>query len=299
MRVSSGQIAQTVINGLSRQGGKYAQVLEQMSTGYRINNIADDPLGSTLLIGLDREQSTLTQYQSNIDSTQSTLQRSESNLNSSLDVMNRVQQLVLQGNNGSYSAEDRQAMAAELESLRDSLINFGNAVDESGHYLFSGSQLDTPAIGVDEDNTPFYQGDSQQRQVQVAAGVQVPGNVSVEQIYFGNNDFLTSLDTYIDELNTIDANQSVPSGASMIDTVNSTMDSLNQTLTDIGSTISSITRLKSAQSDLQLVNDKITGNIRDLDYADAATKVNQIQLTLTATQQTYTRLNNLSLFNYM
>lgn len=55
MRVSTGQLSQLVLQGLQQQDLEYAKVVIQMSSGYRINRISDDPLGSVTVLGIERE----------------------------------------------------------------------------------------------------------------------------------------------------------------------------------------------------------------------------------------------------
>lgn len=299
MRISSNQLSQYVLQGLNNQGEGYARVMEQMSSGYRINTISDDPLGSSILLGLKREQNALEQHQDNISTVTSTLEKSESYLDSSFNILLRVQELVLSANSGSRSDFDREAYASELASLRDTLVDFANASDEKGSYIFSGSLVDKPAIVDNGTGTLVYQGDSRVRQVKVGSGVSVPSNVSVQDIYFGSANFFDDLNTFIDDLNTPGSSAYQTSGAAMIDTLTTTMDNLNKVLTDIGGNISSISMLSASQADLHVSNENMIGNIRDLDYAEASTRVSNIQLALTATQKTYTSISNLSLFDYV
>src|SRR5690554_5194923 len=136
MRVSTGQLSQLVLQGLQRQDKEYAQLMTQMSSGYRINKISDDPLGTVTLLGIEREQSGYRQYRSNIDQVISRLEQTESYLSTSFNVLLRIQDLALGAANGAATQSDRQAMASELRNLHDTLISFANAQDEDGNYLF-------------------------------------------------------------------------------------------------------------------------------------------------------------------
>lgn len=107
MRVSTGQLSQLVLQGLQQQDLEYAKVVIQMSSGYRINRISDDPLGSVTVLGIEREQSSLTQYQANASRVQSRMEQSESYLNTSYNALLRVQDLVLSAGNGASTADDR------------------------------------------------------------------------------------------------------------------------------------------------------------------------------------------------
>lgn len=297
MRVSSGQLSQLVLQGMQRQDKEYAQLMTQMSSGYRINKISDDPLGTVTLLGIAREQSSYDQYRSNIDRVISRLEQTESYLDTSFNVLLRVQDLALGAVNGSATQSDRQALAAELRSLNDTLISFANAQDEDGNYLFSGSKLDTPPV-ADTGAGLAYQGDNLRRDVPVAQGVTLTSNETIENVYFNGGSFFANLEAFITDLETDSATLDT-TGPQIISSLQRTMDGLNQKLTEVGSRIVSANSLDSAQEDLALANEKIRGNIRDLDYINAVGRVNKIEMALSTTQKTYSKLSQLSLFDYL
>src|SRR5690606_12911710 len=262
-----------------------AQLMTQMSSGYRFNKISDDPLGTVTLLGIAREQSSYDQYRSNIDRVISRLEQTESYLDTSFNVLLRVQDLALGAVNGSATQSDRQALAAELRSLQDTLISFANAQDEDGNYLFSGSKLDTPPV-ADTGAGLMYQGDNLRRDVPVAQGVTLISNETIESVYFNGGSFFADLDAFITDLETDSATLDT-TGPQIVSSLQRTMDGLNQKLTEVGSRIVSANSLDNAQEDLALANEKIRGNIRDLDYIDAVGRVNKIEMALSTTQKTY------------
>src|SRR5690606_13216854 len=249
MRVSSGQLSQLVLQGMQRQDKEYAQLMTQMSSGYRINKISDDPLGTVTLLGIAREQSSYDQYRSNIDYVTSGLEQTESFLNTSFDVLLRIQDLVLTASNDSASESDRKAMSGELKSLQDTLVAFANAKDDEGNYLFSGSRLDTPPI-ADAGGGFIYQGDDLRRQVPVAQGVTIAANETIESIYFHDSgSFFAHLDALITDLESGSTTLKT-TGPALLDSLAQTIDGLGQKMTEVGSRIVSARSLDNAQEDL-------------------------------------------------
>ena len=59
------------------------------------------------------------------------------------------------------------------------------------------------------------------------------------------------------------------------------------------------TLLSSSNEDVSLVNQKIDGELSQLDYATASIDLNNYQLSLQATQKTYLKINGLSLFGML
>ena len=88
--------------------------------------------------------------------------------------------------------------------------------------------------------------------------------------------------------------------------INASIDSLDQAIgvvlnvrTDVGSRLNSAETQQSLNSQLDIELQSTISDIRDLDYADAVSRLN-IQLTgLQAAQQAFTRIQNLSLFNFL
>jgi flagellar hook-associated protein 3 FlgL len=120
----------------------------------------------------------------------------------------------------------------------------------------------------------------------------------------------TSQDIFSTLRNFIDALKTPVSGASSQAQLHSRLGSV---LGDVDQALSHVleyrtivgSRLK-AIDDQQAINDSLTlnlqqnkGAIEDLDYADATARLNMQLVALQAAQQTFTRLQNLTLFNYL
>lgn len=299
MRVASGQLSQMVLQGLQRQDSAYAKVMTQMSSGYRINTPSDDPLASITLLGLGREQSSFTQFRDNASRLISRLEKAESYLHTSNDVLLRVQDLTLAALNGSATQADREASVNELKNLRDALLDFANAVDEDGNYLFSGSLLGTAPI-ADSGAGLAYQGDSLQRGVPVSNGVTIAANITADSLYFSDgNDFFAALNNMIDDIENNGSATLATNGPALLTSLTTTQNRLGQQLTELGSRITRAQSMSEAQEDLTLANEKIRGKLKDLDYVEAAMTVNKIELALSTTQKTYSRLSQLSLFDHI
>lgn len=297
VRVSSFQIHDLVQSSITKQEKGYADVIVQMSTGYKINTISDDPLGSVNLIGLERDQSAFDQYIKNANSIVDSLQQSEVYLDSSVNNLLRLKDLALQAVNGSNSDEDREAMAREVETIKTALLDLANSKDEDGNYLFSGSVSDTAPI---QNPGPgwAYMGDAQERKVPISKGVDMPSVVTMSDAYFTPGNFFDKLDDFLADLNggspTIGA-----TGPAIIDGVEDAIAGVGKMRTQIGARINTTESVKQSQEDLLLANDKIIGGIRDLDYAEAVNRINKLETSMMATQKTYSKVNELSLFNYI
>ena len=78
MRVTTQQTYVSMTQSFNNLSGDLAHVVEQMATGKQILQPSDDPIAATRITQLNRQQSAIEQYQSNIDSASAGLSQQES-----------------------------------------------------------------------------------------------------------------------------------------------------------------------------------------------------------------------------
>ena len=172
-RISTANITQRVIDAMLRQQTKVSDTQQQLSTGRRVLTPSDDPASATRVLGLNQALETVQQYQSNIDRAKSRLETEEGVLNGVTNLLQRVRELSVQGNNDTLSKTDTTAIAAEIRQLQDQLYAMANTRDSNGEYIFSGYQSGTKPFTNPATGSYVYNGDLGQRQLQVSPDRQV------------------------------------------------------------------------------------------------------------------------------
>jgi len=81
--------------------------------------------------------------------------------------------------------------------------------------------------------------------------------------------------------------------------VDRSMDNLSQTRAQVGSRLNALDTQENLNEDFSLRIKETLSELQDLDYTEAITRLNQQQVALEAAQQSYTRIQGLSLFNYL
>lgn len=206
MRVSTSQIYSIVNIGMSNAQTAINKTQEQMSTGKRVLSPADDPVASTTILQLNAELSRVQQYTKNIDAGSNSLNLEETALDSVVNLIQRMQELAVRaGNTAVLTRSDYQALASEVESRTQELLNLQNTRNASGQYIFSGYQGSTQSF-IDVGGGNFkYQGDDGQLRIQASATVTVGVSDSGKRIFVdvpsGNKTIATSASS---------ANQSQP-----------------------------------------------------------------------------------------
>ena len=71
-----------------------------------------------------------------------------------MDVLQRIRELGVQGANGIYDASQLAYMGEEVDQLLAELVTIGNARDESGNYLFSGTAVRTEPFRLTHGRVP-------------------------------------------------------------------------------------------------------------------------------------------------
>ncbi|MCG6464074.1 hypothetical protein K6U60_01985, partial [Vibrio parahaemolyticus] len=117
MRISDNQFSQMMLQSLQSNSAGLGKVLQQMSTRERLTKLSDDPMASIKLLNLERENSAIAQYQSNIANLKTTLSSQETHLDSVSESLKSMRDIVLWGANGSLTDGDRPTGWAKERGL--------------------------------------------------------------------------------------------------------------------------------------------------------------------------------------
>lgn len=195
MRLSSSQLHSAAINSILDQQSALSRVQLQIAEGRKILTPADDPAGAARALNLSVSLSSNGQYDRNIDIADSRLQFEEASLTGITELIQRVRELTVQGNNDSNSAGSRGSIAAEIRQRFDELFTISNTRDANNEYIFSGFQSSQQSFTLNADNSVTYNGDEGQRFVQVGPSRQVATGDAGSDVFglvgSGNGTFTT------------------------------------------------------------------------------------------------------------
>ncbi len=150
-------------NNLNRTDSSLQTVLQQLSSGSRINSGADDAAGLSLVNGLAANTAALTQSTTNATEGVGLLQVADGAFSQVTSLLNRGVTLATEASNGTLNASQEAAANQEYQSILSEINNIGTTTTYNQVQVFTGS-----VNGVD-----IYTGDSS------ATGS------SVDNIYFG------------------------------------------------------------------------------------------------------------------
>lgn len=309
MRVTTQQTYVSMTQSFNNLSGDLAHVVEQMATGKQILQPSDDPIAATRITQLNRQQSAIEQYQSNIDSASAGLSQQESILDGVNNSLLAVRDDLLEAANGTNTADSLASLGQDIESLTESMVAALNYQDEDGHYVFGGTINDQPPIvAVDDDgdgvtDSYSYQGNSDHRQTTVSNGVEVDTNVAASDFFGSNLDVLNTLNSLSQELQDPNVDPADPQVQSdiqnAVDVVDTASDNLNASIASLGETQNTMSMLSDAQTDISTSNDELIGSLQDLDYDPASITFTGLEVAMEATLKTYSKVSELNLFSVL
>ena len=101
-------------------------------------------------------------------------------LNQAMEVLHRAKTLVQQGSTGTSGDEAREAIATEMEQLREQMVLIGNS-EYGGRYMFNGQKTDVAPYSL--DNAPNESTNKGVFRLNVAPGISVPVSITGEAIF--------------------------------------------------------------------------------------------------------------------
>lgn len=195
MRISTLWAQQMAVNQMLDNQSKLSTTQQQVASGQRLLSPASDPAASARALNLTHYETTISQYQRNMDAGNGRLGIEDQALSSTVKVLQSVRSLTLEGMNATQSATSRQNVATQISEQLKQILQIANTQDAGGGYIFAGNSTHTQPF-VQGPAGVTYQGDQGQRRIAIAAGQTVaigdPGSQVFQQIPTGNGSFAVS-----------------------------------------------------------------------------------------------------------
>ncbi|MBF0456333.1 MAG: flagellar hook-associated protein FlgL [Nitrospirae bacterium] len=183
MRISSFMYIDMMKKSFQDNTSQLFNSQQQLSSGLKINKPSDDISGMGKILGYKVDIANSDQFQKNIVSAQSFLQSSDTAMTSVTDNLQRMQELMVSGVNGSTDTAGRQDIAAEIGTIKESL--YALSLSRTGNkYLFSGNLTNAASFASSPQSIASssgfypYMGDTGQISVNINSTAQVIQNVT-------------------------------------------------------------------------------------------------------------------------
>jgi len=299
MRVSTPWAQKSGTQSMLKQQSELIQTQLKLSSGKRILTPSEDPRAAVQIVDLKQNIKQTEQYQENTNTARQRLSMEETALQNIIESVHRVRELGVQGLNDTNSANNRKGIAAELDQLNQQILSMANTKNSNGEYLFAGFLSDKiPFAEQTPATTPAtfnYSGDDNQRQIQIGPTRTITDGNPGEDV-FGTSG-TDSLFEIVDELAAGLKNDNPPAGA--LDKLTSSLEKVLTVQATIGARLNALDRQENLNEDDILGMQTVLSETEDLDFAEAISKFNLQSVSLQAAQQAYTKVQGLSLFNFL
>ena len=258
MRVTNSMVVNNLLSNLGHNATRLSKYQNQVSTGKRIKNLSDDPIGASYSIRYATDIGKEHQYMSNIESSNEILTATETALTSTNGVLARIRDLTVQASGVQQSENSRQSISVELEELKQELISLANT-SYNGRYIFSGYKTNQKLMA--EDGTyAITVADTEQINYQISENNVIQVNTLGTNVFgMGEEGDMPKMIKDLEKL---------------ISAVNSgTPEEISACLTDIDdaqdTVLASITTIGGKMNRLDLARSRVTNNLTYLQEAQS------------------------------
>lgn len=283
---------------INKQQNLLSVLQERLSSGKRINRPSDDPSGAEIVLKLRTSQTEIEQFSRNAAASNHKLTAADDTLSSYANVLDRLKTLVTQGLSDTTTQPARVALAAEIQTLRDRVLNTANS-KYGEDYIFGGTRQNAPpfdpttSIPANSPTNPQY--------VQIEPGTNaIAVGVTAETVFADStSNIFTDLDAAIAAL------RGTGNPATDRTTLQNTVsrlkvysDSAAVAQAKIGAN-TNITEIAQSRLSGDLLSlDQRANDIEGADFADTVVKLTAAQNALEATLQVAAK-GRRSLFDFL
>lgn len=333
MRISTSQFFAEGSAGFNRQREIVSTLQQQISSLKRVNKPSDDPVASARILDTRQAQSRNQQFITNSHMVDSALEFADVSLGAMADLVIEMKTLAINAGSAARSPENLKQIGADMSKKMEQFASLLNTKDGQGRYLFSGTKANTQpyafkpitstSTDADVEAAFKYQGNDGQKLVQVGSdrfiAISEPASAFLG---LGSQPFVDKANPNAPPATIKDGNanpllygmakltqqllQGKRGTGDTRDVLNNAISAFDAGLEKLSTARASVgaRRLESSQGrelgeDLDLVYNKAVHQLEDLDIAKASADLTMARAALEASQLSFSKIQGLSLFNYM
>jgi len=168
-------IASQIVNNINTLQDQLNTVEQQVETGQQLTTPGQNPTATAIVLPLQQQLASQTQYQNNLTVDASLLQSTDSAMQGVSTAVSQANSLLLSGLGTTSNASENQALAGQVSTIIQGLVNTANTTFQ-GQYLFGGSNTQTAPFQILGNGTVRYNGDQSSINSNVDVGLVAPNN---------------------------------------------------------------------------------------------------------------------------
>jgi flagellar hook-associated protein 3 FlgL len=298
MQVSSNLLYDRASTRMSSLMQTATKLQTQVSTGKKYTNPSENVAVAQQIAEFDRKDADAAVYASNLDASAALLQQADSTLGSISEQLQRAVELANKASTGTLDAGNRKVIGEELSSIIDGIVGLGNTKDMNGQPLF-GSASGTDAVVKNADGTFTYNAAPKLSAIPIADGLTIQSTETASRVFTSAaRDSLAMLTDLANALKS-GASDGQDKARAAIDSVTAADAQVNNVRASVGARAARVDMQQTLLENTNLDRKELRSSLEDVDVTDALVQLQKTMTILSATQQSFSKLSNLSLFDYL
>lgn len=263
MRITQGMLSNNMLRNLTSSYSKMDTLMDQVSTGKKMNRPSDDPVIAMKGMGYRTELKQIEQYKRNTSEVHNWMDNTDSALDKATQTMQKLRELAVQASNDTYDASERENIMNEVTQLKEHMMDIANT-SVNGKYIFNGTDTETPPVNEDGEFDPSS---TSPVLIDVSGGTKLQANVNPEDVF--GNDLFANIDSFIADLESND--QEAIEGN--ISSLQGGIDNIINARADLGARMNRLELVENRLSEQEIVATSTMAENEDVDYEKAITEL--------------------------
>lgn len=266
-----------------------------ISTGKKLVAPSSDSAAYQRLRTMAKDAANDGAYASNLKLAASGLKQADTTLTAIGTQLQRASELAIQARNGTQNDQTRAAIAAEIDAIAESLAGLANTRDARGQYVFGG--VDGSA-GATATGSGYTLATTTGAAIPIGEGQSVQTGESAERVFkAGASDVfqvLAALSTALKDPGSDDA--AIGSAIADLSAAGTQVSTVQASL---GARAARVELEQTRLADVGTDREEARSAIEDTDISTAVIELQKTMTILQATQASFSKLQGLSLFDYL
>ncbi|MDI3298854.1 MAG: flagellar hook-associated protein FlgL [Bacillota bacterium] len=297
MRVTETLRGSQLLLDLQQAEERLIRSQNQIASGKRVSLPEDDPVAAADGMRFQSQLALDGRVGRTAQSASGWLQATDTALGSISDILLRARELALQGASDSLPAESRQALAKEVEQLRQQLIQVGNS-QYAGRYLFGGVQASGDVAPFDANGT--YNGSGTAIKIDITGSGKPDFELSVTGDKLFDTGTASDVPTVLGDLEaSLNSGAGASAVAGYIPAIEGALNNVLELRATVGSRLNRVQDVQSRLQSDQLLLQQEQAKATDVDMTKAAVDFNVAQYAYQAALAVGARVVQPSLVDYL
>jgi flagellar hook-associated protein 3 FlgL len=244
-----------MLKNLSNSYSRLAKLQDQISTQKKFTKPSDDPVAAMMGMNYRSDVNKIDQYTRNIGEVNNWVNSTDDALNHAVNILQRARELTVQASNGTYDGDQRQAIAEEIQQIKDQIKDIGDT-QIGDKYIFNGKDTN-----LRPSDNGFSTGEVR---FEVFSGITMPANVEGKPLFENAN---TSIQDLYDSLMNNDSNI-----GDHLATIDATINKFLGARSVIGAKQNRVELMENRLGSQEVFSKEILSNNEDIDIEKAITE---------------------------